>query len=52
MNDNTREKWIGGIVVPGIGLGWGIFSLVSREIIVPIRWIESLPFYENIPRHG
>jgi len=52
MDDDSRNKWIGGILIPGIALVWGISSLISGEIVIPIRRFKSLPFYQHIPLHG
>ncbi len=52
MDDNFRNKWMGGVLVPCIALVWGISSLVSKEIVIPIRWFRSLPIYQHIPVHG
>ncbi len=52
MDDNLRNKWLSGVLVPCVALVWGVSSLVSREIIIPIRRFQSLPIFAHIPVHG
>jgi hypothetical protein len=52
MDDNFRNKWMGGVLIPGVAFIWGVSSLVSREIVIPIRRFRLLPIYEHIPVHG
>jgi hypothetical protein len=50
--DTSLNRWMGGILVPGFFLLWGVSSLVSREIVIPIQRFRSLPIYDHIPVHG
>ena len=52
MDDDSFDKWPSGVVAPCIGLIWGISSLVSGEIVIPIQRFKLLPIYEHIPLHG
>ena len=52
MNDRPYTQWTNGLLFPVIGMAWGIASLMSGEIIIPIRRLKSLPIYEHIPLHG
>jgi sterol desaturase/sphingolipid hydroxylase (fatty acid hydroxylase superfamily) len=52
MDDIFRNKWVGGVLVPCVAVVWGISSLVSREVVIPIRQFRSLPIYSHIPVHG
>jgi hypothetical protein len=52
MDNDSFNKWTCGIVAPGVGLAWGIYSLISGEIVIPIQRFKSLPIYEHIPLHG
>jgi len=37
MDDFFRNKWVSGVLLPCVAVVWGVSSLVSREIIIPIR---------------
>ena len=48
MDSEFRKIWIGGVLCPIIAWAWGISSLVSREVVIPVRWFSSLPVYEHL----
>ena len=52
IDDFFRNKWVSGVLLPCVAVVWGVSSLVSREIIIPIRQFRSLPIYSHIPVHG
>jgi len=52
MEENFRNGWFGGIVVACVALFWGIASLTSGEIVLPIRRFRSLPIYAHIHVHA
>ena len=52
MNEYFQNKWVGGVLVPCVAFVWGVSSLVSGEIIIPIRRFRMLPFFARIPVHG
>jgi hypothetical protein len=41
MEDNATSKWISGIVLALVGLGWGITSLASGRLVIP--YFSCLP---------
>jgi hypothetical protein len=52
--DNTilRNKWTAGVLLPGGLMLWGIWSAKAQEIVIPMRWVDKLPIYRDIPLHG
>ena len=52
MDEDFSNRWFRGIVVPCAAVVWGIKSLRSGEIVLPIRRFESLPIYSYIHVHA
>jgi len=52
MEANYRNKWLGGIICPCIALVWGVSSLISGQVVIPIRQSRFLPLYSHISVHG
>jgi hypothetical protein len=52
--DNTflRNKWTAGVLLPGGLMLWGIWSAMAQEIVIPMRWVDEFPRYDDIPLHG
>lgn len=52
MNADLRNKWVGGIFFACVAVVWGISSLISGHVVIPIRQSRFLPFYSHIAVQG